>query len=229
MKLADFLAQTLPESSLEHISELRKILYANGHIKSLEQKTISGADAITCALEWYKAEMRKQDEKGSTGSYGKLFELTSRCRWAILHNQPMAIADIKCRPSKMKDMRIRLRDGRFCTIELKTGTGAIAYGSDPMDVLNAFRKLYKSNTLFVWDFDKSGCPIAMPIGELLELLDSYNDKGISTWVALNQDINGVWQYKLQPVSGKKAEWLTEQAKGADWDTVLETGELEFDE
>ena len=229
MKLKDYLNQSLPASSLEHLSELRKLLYANGYIKELGQATIQGKEAIEFALAWYKQELARQSENKSTGSYGKFFELYSRCRWAILHNRPMYINDIKCRPSKYADMIIRYHNINY-RIELKTGTGAVAYGTDPKEVLDSFKKLIKSKVIFVWDFDKTGCPLALPVSEFFELLDTYNETGISSWIALNQDVNGVWQIKLQPISKKKADWLLEKTQsGYDWDSVLETGELELDE
>jgi hypothetical protein len=41
MKFAEYLAQTLPETTLDHLTALREELFVAGLIKSMEQKTIT--------------------------------------------------------------------------------------------------------------------------------------------------------------------------------------------
>lgn len=221
MKFAEYLAQTLPETTLDHLTALREELFAAGLIKSVEQKTITTEAAKLFALAWYKRNLKETDK----GYYGKVFEVTARVMWSIYHNTAMALLDFKARPAGVADMRITL-NGRRYEIELKTGTGNLAQGASPAEALEKLGKLANSNKLIVWDFNKDGCPIAFPACDFFQMLEDYNGN-VETWFTLNRDINGVWGVKLQPVSKKKAAYLDEMSgNGYDWETALMTGELE---
>ena len=221
MTFAEYLAQTLPESTFDHLAMLRQELYSAGLIKSKEQETLYTEAAKMFALNWYRNSLKETDK----GYYGKVFEVKSRIMWAIYHNRPVSVLDIKARPSGVEDMRITL-DGKRYGIELKTGTGNLAQGASPAEALEKLARLANSNKLIVWDYRKDDCPIALPARDFFAMLEGYNGK-VETWFALNRDTNGTWGVKLQPVSGKKAAYLDEQGgNGFDWETVLQTGSLE---
>lgn len=221
MKFAEYLAQTLPETTLDHLSALRDELFAAGLIKTTEQKTITTEAAKLFALEWYKRNLKEADK----GYYGKVFEVNARVMWSIYHNTTMSLLDFKARPAGVADMRITLNGKRY-EIELKTGTGNLAQGASPAEALEKLGKLANSNKLIVWDFNKDGCPIAFPARDFFQMLEDYNGN-VETWFTLNRDTNGTWGVKLQPVSKKKAAYLDEMSgNGYDWETALMTGELE---
>ena len=198
MKFAEYLAQTLPESTLDHLSDLREKLFLAGLIKSLEQKTLSTEASKLFALQWYKECLKETDK----GYYGKVFEVTARVMWSIYHDTAMALLDFKARPANIADMRITL-DGKRYEIELKTGTGNLAQGASPAEALQKLGKLANSNKLIVWDYHKDGCPIAMAAKDFFQMLEDYNGN-VETWFTLNRDTNGSWGVKLQPVSKKKS-------------------------
>lgn len=73
-------------------------------------------------LAIYEAELRRQDAKGSTGSVGKLADEV--LRRAILAEGQNADCRVGCRKLGQVDVR---RKG-YGVIEIKTGSGAVAYG-----------------------------------------------------------------------------------------------------
>lgn len=221
MKFAEYLAQTLPETTIDHLNDLREKLYVAGLIKKLEQATLTTEAAKRFALEWYRASLKETDK----GYYGKVFEVTARVMWSIYHNTAMAVLDFKARPAGVADMRIVLNGKRY-EIELKTGAGNLAQGASPREALQKLGKLANGNKLIVWDYRKDGCPIAMEACRFFQMLEDYNGN-VETWFTLNRDTNGSWGVKLQPVSKRKAEYLDRVAGGGyDWETVLMTGMLE---
>lgn len=74
------------------------------------------------ALEQYKNELARQDEKKSTGSRGKLAEVLLRDY--ILKKGIKTVSDIRARKAEKVDV-MRKAYGK---IEIKTGSGAVAYG-----------------------------------------------------------------------------------------------------
>lgn len=221
MTFAEYLAQTLPETTLDHLAVLRQELYAAGLIKKPEQETLYTEAAKRYALEWYRDSLKETDK----GRYGKIFEVSSRVMWSIYHNRPISLLDIKARPAGVADMRIVLSGKRY-EIELKTATGNLAQGATPAEALEKLGKLASGNKLIVWDYRKDGCPIAMPARDFFQMLEGYNGN-VETWFTLNRDTSGSWGVKLQPISGKKERYLDEQGgNGYDWETALQTGELE---
>lgn len=73
-------------------------------------------------LEQYKEELARQDEKRSTGSKGKLAEVLLRNY--ILKKGIKNASDVRARKAEKIDV-VRKAYGR---IEIKTGSGAVAYG-----------------------------------------------------------------------------------------------------
>lgn len=221
MKFAEYLAQILPETTIDHLNDLREKLFAAGLIKKLDQATLTTEAAKLFALNWYKESLKETDK----GYYGKVFEVTTRVMWSIYHNRPMYVIDFKARPAKVADMRITLGGKRY-EIELKTGGGNLAQGASPAETLQKLGRLANSSKLIVWDYRKDGCPIAMQARDFFQMLEDYNGN-IETWFVLTRDTNGCWCVKLQTVSKKKAAYLDEASgNGYDWETVLMTGELE---
>ena len=77
MKIADFIAQTFTEETTNHMATLRNELLNAGLIKTFEQKYLYSEESKRHALDWYARELVRQDGEGSTGSYGKLFEVST--------------------------------------------------------------------------------------------------------------------------------------------------------
>lgn len=227
MKLSEYLAQNLPDSSLNHIYALRERLYGLNLIRSIEQEAMYSEQAKLEALAWYTEQMEAEAQKGSTGAYGKLFEVRSRIMWSVYHKTPFLLNDVKARPCGLADMTITL-DGKRYSIEVKTGAGGLAYGSTPAEALAEFGKLTRSAKIVVWDYRKDGTPLAMKACDFFQMLEDYNGN-IETWFAMSENVNGQWSVKLQPVhtSKKKLNYLDEMSgSGYDWETVLMTGTLE---
>lgn len=227
MKLAQYLAQTLPNSTLANLLTLRERLFDMGLIRSVEQEAMYTESAKREALAWYAEQMEAETAKGSTGAYGKLFEVHSRIMWSIYHKTPFLLNDVKARPCGLNDMCVVL-DGKRYNIELKTGHGSLAYGASPAEALAEFAKLTRSAKIIVWDYRKDGTPLAMKACDFFQMLEDYNGN-IETWFAIAESTSGQWAVKLQPVhtSKKKLAYLDEMSgSGYDWETVLMTGTLE---
>lgn len=227
MKLAEYLAQTLPNTTLDHLRNLRERLFEKGLIRSIEQEAMYTNEAKLEALEWYAEQMEAEAQKGSTGAYGKLFEVRSRIMWAVYHNKPFIINDVKARPCGLNDMTITL-DGKRYNVEVKTGHGSLAYGASPAEALEEFARLTRSAKIVVWDYHKDGVPLAMCAVEFFQMLEDYNGN-IETWFSISESTTGQWAVKLQPVhtSKKKMRYLDEMSgNGYDWETILQTGTLE---
>lgn len=75
------------------------------------------------ALEEYKRELARQDEKHSTGSIGKLIDVLARDY--ILVKGIKAVQDVRCRKVEQYDVSRKA----YGHIEVKTGSGAVAYGA----------------------------------------------------------------------------------------------------
>lgn len=228
MKIADFIAQTFTAETLNHMATLRNELLNAGHIKTFEQKYLYTEESKRAALDWYTRELVRQDGEGSTGSYGKLFEVTTRIEWSIIHKTPYAIDDVKSRNCKLTDMTAKI-DGANVSIELKTGHGAIVQGPDRETCIKEFAKLLKSNKLFVWDYLKDGCPIVYRVADLFDKLEEYNGD-IDTWLVW-KDGNGTRETSLSfqtfHTSKKKMAHLESMAFDSyDWQTIMETASFE---
>ena len=75
------------------------------------------------ALEDYKKELTRQDEKHSTGSIGKLMDVIVRDY--LLVKGIKTVNDVRCRKTTKVDVKTRA----LGKIEIKTGSGAVAYGA----------------------------------------------------------------------------------------------------
>ena len=62
MKFAEYLAQTLPETTLDHMTALREELFAAGLVKKLEQATLTTEAAKLFALNWYRNSLKESDK-----------------------------------------------------------------------------------------------------------------------------------------------------------------------
>lgn len=203
MTLNDLLTMTFTEATHDHMRDLRERLFYKGLISSIEQTYMYTEEAKREALNWYAEQMAKEAEKGSTGSAGKLFEVTTRLEWSIMHGTRYAINDVKCRPCGLADMRVKI-DGANVEVECKTGTGSLVYGADFAECVANLNALIKRNPLMVWKWDE-GDPIVMRVKELLEALQEYNG-GIDTWLVFDDGAkrkDGQHAIRLQNYSSKK--------------------------
>ena len=74
----------------DHLYGLRVRLLEAGHIQTLMQKYVYTDEAKEACLEWYLEDLARQDELGSTGSWGKQFEVESRISYAIRRGVPFS-------------------------------------------------------------------------------------------------------------------------------------------
>lgn len=230
MTLNDLLTMTFTEETADHMHELRERLYNKGLIKTPEQTYLYTEEAKREALAWYAEQMKKEAEKGSTGWRGKFFEVKTRIEWSIIHGTRYLVNDVKCRPSGLADMNVKI-DGANVAVELKTGTGNLVTGSDFAECVRKLNDMVKRNPLFVWLWDnEDDTPMAMRFRDLLEALESYNG-GIDTWIVFNNGANrkdGQHAIKIQNYSSKKKmEHLAKIAFDSyDWQTIMETASFE---
>lgn len=228
MSLNDLLTMTFTEATHDHMHELRERLFNKGLISTLEQCYMYTEEAKREALEWYAEQMEKEAEKGSTGSNGKLFEVTTRIEWSIMHGTRYAINDVKCRPCGLADMRVKI-DGANVEVECKTGTGSLVYGTDFSECIANLNALVKRNPLMVWKWD-NGDPIVMRVRDLLEALENYNG-GIDTWLVFDDGAkrkDGQHAIRLQNYSSKKKMQYLEKVAfdSYDWMTLMQTASFE---
>lgn len=162
---------------------LRERLLEKSYIKELKQKYAYSVEAKRFILEWYLDELSRQDELGSTGSWGKQFEVESRIAYSIARDVPFCINDAKCRPAGLRDMTIRLNGANYA-VEIKTGGGAVGYGPDKASAHESMVRFFKGNPIIVWDYNANGEPLVMKAKDLLETLYAYK-KDISGWFVDN--------------------------------------------
>lgn len=230
MTLNDLLTMTFTEETYDHMRDLRERLYNKGLIKTPEQTYLYTEEAKKEALAWYAEQMAKEAEKGSTGWRGKLFEVKTRIDWSIIHGTRYLVNDVKCRPSGLNDMTVKI-DGANVAIELKTGGGNLVTGSDFAECIRKLNEKVKQNPLFVWLWDsEDDTPMAMPFRDWLKALESYNG-GIDTWIVFDDGANrkdGQHAIKIQNYgSKKKMEHLGKMAFDSyDWQTIMETASFE---
>lgn len=229
MTLNDLLSMSFTEATTDHMYELRERLYAKGLIASIDQTYLYTFEAKREAGQWYKEQMLKETEKGSTGAWGKLFEVETRLEWSIEHGTRYPINDVKARPSGLDDMKVKI-DGANVAIECKVGTGSLAYGSDFAECIANLNDLVKRNPLFVWKWDAEGEPLVMRIRDLLEALEGYNG-GIDTWLNFDDGAkrkDGQHAIRFQNYSSKKKmDYLAKIAFDSyDWETIVQTASFE---
>ena len=161
-------------------------------------------DLIMMALDLYEDELDQQDEKASTGTYGKRKEVTARVQHAIDNGSKIWLHDIRCRKIGADDQRIA-----GTRIEHKTGFAQWAYGYSANECWNKLNRQVEKGIEYHWDPFKDECEIILPIGELLEYLAQYNEsKGLQCWFTYNVKMH---QLQLQPVknSYKRYRWIAE--------------------
>ena len=227
ISLADKLAADLQKNaaSVSYIDTLRSKLLAEGHIKTFEQKYVYTKEAKIAILEWYAEELHRQVENGSTDFWGHYNEVSFRIRYAIIHNLPFPVADAKCRSSRFDDAVIKI-DNRVTKIEIKTNTGAFVYTKDKSNILPEFEKRLKENPLIIWHYDMNEPPLIYFMQDLMEALSNYNNKGLSTWLVVNdgskrKDKMHSLKIQVYKKSEKKKAYLNSLAfESFDYDTIL---------
>lgn len=151
---------------------------------------------IQWALEMYLDEMAAQDDKGSTGSYGKTAEVMGRVQDALDTNSRIWLHDIRCRHQGMDDHR---KGG--IRYEYKTGFAQWAYGVSYDDCMQKLLKMADKGIVFRWEPFKDERIIEMPLSELLDVLATYNPKkGLKVWFGF---VAAKGQLQIQPVVNSK--------------------------
>ena len=229
MKLNELLTMTFTATTSDHMMELRTRLLNKGLIASINQTYIYTTEAKREALAWYREQMEAEAAKGSTGWRGKWFEVKTRIDWSILRNTRYCINDVKCRPSGLADMRVKI-DGSNVAVEVKTGTGALVYGADEAECVANLRKLIDQNPLMVWVWEDEETPMVMRVRDLLEGLEAYKGD-ILTWLVFDNGAkrkDGQHSIRFQNYqSRKKLNHLAAMAFNSyDWQTIMETASFE---
>lgn len=229
MTLNELLTMTFTETTNDHMMELRERLLAKGLIAAIDQTYLYTTEAKREALAWYREQMEAEAAKGSTGWRGKWFEVKTRIDWSIARNTRYCINDVKCRPSGLADMRVKI-DGANIAVEVKTGTGALVYGADFTECIANLNKLIKQNPLMVWVWEDEETPMVMRVRDLLEGLEGYNGK-VDTWLVFDNGAkrkDGQHSIRFQNYqSRKKLNHLATMAFNSyDWQTILETASFE---
>lgn len=159
---------------------------------------------IRWALELYMDELDKQDEKLSTGSYGKLAEVYDRVECAIANKQRIWLHDIHCRRQNLDDHRVN-----GVRYERKTGFAQWEYGVSYEDCMEKLERRANAGIVWRWEPFKDERVIEMPLRDLLDILASYNEKkGLKVWFGF---VAAKGQLQIQPVKGisKKREAFIE--------------------
>lgn len=229
MKLNELLTMTFTATTADHMMDLRTRLLNKGLIAAINQTCIYTPEAKREALAWYREQMEAEAAKGSTGWRGKWFEVKTRIDWSIARNTRYCINDVKCRPSGLADMRVKI-DGANVAVEVKTGTGALVYGADEAECVANLRKLWEQNPLMVWVWDDEDAPMVMRVRDLLEGLEAYKGD-IMTWLVFDNGAkrkDGQHSIRFQNYqSRKKLNHLAAMAFNSyDWQTILETASFE---
>lgn len=229
MKLNELLTMTFTATTADHMMDLRTRLLNKGLIAAINQTCIYTTEAKREALAWYREQMEAEAAKGSTGWRGKWFEVKTRIDWSIARNTRYCINDVKCRPSGLADMRVKI-DGANVAVEVKTGTGALVYGADEAECVANLRKLWEQNPLMVWVWDDEDAPMVMRVRDLLEGLEAYKGD-IMTWLVFDNGAkrkDGQHSIRFQNYqSRKKLNHLAAMAFNSyDWQTILETASFE---
>lgn len=224
ISLHDFLEQQFCDATSDHLYTLREQLLEAGYIQTIAQKYVYDDEAMDMCLDWFLDDLARQDEAGSTGSWGKQFEVESRISYAQRRGVPFRISDTKCRPAGVRDMTIRVDGGNYA-VELKTGNGAVGYGPDRASANESMQAFFKRNPIICWDFECNGKPLCMKAHDLLEELANYKRKdsneadtnevgNILTWFTDNpnfsksgEKLNRSYQINFAVTPGPKMDYL----------------------
>lgn len=165
------------------------------------------ATVIEWQYELYEDELDRQDEKNSTGSYGKRKEVGERVQYAIDHGTKMYLHDVKCRRQNMDDQKI----GRM-RIEHKTGFAQWSYGATEKEAWNSLEAMATKGIVMSWDPFKDEELIVMPLRDLLNVLAEYNpEKGLGVWFSFKKPTpRRGGQLQIQPVTlSETRKWWIE--------------------
>lgn len=163
-------------------------LYTTEDVRALRrERPIVWANACTRSpsimrllLLAYDEELDSQDLKGSSGSYGKMFEVESRMAFHLERGTAMYLRDFRAR-------RLGRVDTRTGGIDIEIKSGFCATWIYQVETKNeGFEKLESlRNKVYHWDAFKDGRIWRAPLGEILDALASYNPKkGLETWFVL---------------------------------------------
>lgn len=156
----------------------------------------NNATLIQWALDMYIDELERQDDKRSTGSYGKLAEVYDRVEYAIANGQRIYLRDIRCRHQGLDDHR-----AAGIRYERKTGFAQWAYGVSYDDCMEKLEAMASKGIVFRWEPFKDERVIEMPLSQLLKVLASYNPtKGLKVWFGF---VAAKGQLQVQPVVNSK--------------------------
>lgn len=163
---------------------------------------------IQWALELYMDELDLQDDKHSTGSYGKLAEVIDRVQDALDHGKRIWLHDIRCRRQGMDDHR-----AQGVRYERKTSFAQWEYGVSYEDCMRKLLRKAEAGVVMRWEPFKDERIIEMPLKDLLDLLASYNPKkGLAVWFSFKAAKN---QLQIQPVtnSRKREQFILDLLEG----------------
>lgn len=248
ISLHDFLEQQFCDATSDHLYTLRERLLEAGYIQTITQKYVYTEAAMNICLEWFLDDLARQDDEGSTGSWGKQFEVESRISYAKRRGVPFRISDTKCRPAGVRDMTIRVDGGNY-VVELKTGNGAVGYGPDRASANEAMQDFFKRNPIICWDFECNGDPLCMKAYDLLKELAHYKCKGeeegenkagnILTWFTDNpnynkagEKLNRSYQINFAVTPGPKMDYLRalrDSNKSFSWKRMVDWAEFATEE
>lgn len=152
----------------------------------------NNSQLIRWALEMYMDELERQDEKRSTGSYGKLAEVYDRVEYAIATGQRIWLHDIRCRKQGMDD-----HVAAGVRYERKTSFAEWEYGTSYDECMEKLLKKAAKGIVWKWEPFKDERYIIMPLSELLDILATYNPKkGLKVWFGF---VAKKGQLQVQPV------------------------------
>lgn len=178
-------------------------------------------DLLNMQFDLYMDELDRQDALDSTGTYGRLKEVTARIQHAIDHHTRMYLHDVKARDPRLVDQQY----GKT-RIEHKTSFAQWEYGQSADECWTKLFRRAKAGEIWSWDPFKDGYEIVMPLADLLVYLAEYNEaKGLKVWfhyvgiVTRNkgtdhEEPHVVNQLQLQPVTNsfKRYKYIADLVK-----------------
>ena len=223
-------------------------MFEHGIISHTSQRSINGEYALRRAWENYvRGELKRQQEKGSTATFGKGADSFNRCKKAANREMSLDIVDVACRSAGQFDIMISCDEQAAETLgksrtacEIKTGGGGIANGATMDECWQVLAEACETDKWLVWyfdyrefdimgkdawdKFDELPC-IFLPMDMLVGYLAEYRNKGIDTWLK----VNGETAINFQNVitSDKKLAWLYKiyNEYSYDWPTFRDRGRL----
>lgn len=224
-------------------SEKRDIIaekaFKMGIIDSMGQKAITVDHKKLAMLDFYVTELQRQDSLASTGSIGKYVEVANRVKYSISRKTSIALHDFSCRNCQKDDIIITDENGKRHRVEIKTGSGVLAVGTQLIEAYRTLESWLENDDLIVWyyaahEFDYTAPDaldeldyqpyICMTLRDLLEGLGQYKGLGIESWI---REVGTSVQFQAVKTSPKKMAWLDEMSgQGYDWISLRDNGVLE---